>query len=300
MIEPTTLRALTMIAATGSVAAAADGLGFTPSAVSQQVKRLEAEVGVALLERAGRGVVLTAPGKALVSSAPEVFAALERAVDAARSRSESPIGTLRVVAFSTAVRGLLVPRLPAIAARHPLLRLAIDEADPAEAAHALSAGTADAAILHDSHDLPGLPAGLRVEAVHLDAGDVIVRDDHPLAGTRSVTAEDLGGAAWVTSPPGTACHDWFLRLFADRPRPAVRHRVDDFSTQIALVAAGGVIALVPRLARPPLPPGLRPIAVEPLPTRCVELAWRASSRDNPGVHALLDALRPAGMAGADL
>ncbi|MEP7161956.1 MAG: LysR substrate-binding domain-containing protein [Dermatophilaceae bacterium] len=296
MIEAAALRALTMIAATGSVAAAADGLGYTPSAVSQQVKRLEAQVGVPLLERAGRGVILTAPGKALAANAPEVFAAMERAVDAARSRSAQPTGTLRVAAFSTAVRGLLVPRLPTLATRHPLLRVSIDEADPDQAAHALSAGTADAAILHDAADLPGLPSGLRIEPVHLDAGDVIVRDDHPLAASHSVTAADLAGYAWVTSPPGTACYDWFQRLFADRPRPEVRHRVDDFSTQVALVAAGGAIALVPRLGRPPLPPGLRPVAVEPLPTRSVELAWRVSSADNPAVAALLDVLRPSDVA----
>ena len=65
MIDAAALRALTLIADTGSVAAAAEALGFTPSAVSQQVKRLEAQVGVALLARAGRGVVLTSAGESL-------------------------------------------------------------------------------------------------------------------------------------------------------------------------------------------------------------------------------------------
>ena len=79
MIDPAALRALSLIADTGSVAGAADTLGITPSAVSQQIKRLEAALDVPLLSRAGRGVVLTAAGHSLAAAAPEVFAALERA-----------------------------------------------------------------------------------------------------------------------------------------------------------------------------------------------------------------------------
>lgn len=298
MIDPAALRALTLIADTGSVAGAADALGFTPSAVSQQVKRLEGTLGVPLLSRAGRGVVLTAAGESLAAAAPEVFASLERATQAALSRSAVPTGTVRVVAFSTAIRGLLAPGLAALGVRHPALRVAVDEADPAEAAAALAAGAADLAILHDSAALPAwsgstpVRRGLRTEQIAVDVGDVIVRVDHPLAGADRVTAADLRGDAWVTSPPGTACHDWFQRLFARTARPEVRHRIDDFSTQLALVAAGGGIALVPRLARPPLPAGLVALPVAPTPTRSVETAWRASSEDSPAIRAIRAALRP--------
>jgi len=295
MIDPAALRSLTMIAAEGSVAGAADALGFTPSAVSQQVKRLEAQVGVPLLARAGRGVVLTAAGEAMVEAAPEVFAAMERANQAALARSAQPRGRLRIVAFSTAIRGLLAPRLPQLAARYPLLELVIDEADPAAATAALAVGSADLAILHDSEGLIGLPAMIHTTHLMQDAGDVAVRDDHPLAAARHVTAADLRGYSWVTSPPGTACYDWFQRLFADSPRPEVRDRIDDFSTQLALVAAGEVIALIPRLGRPPLPPGLRLVPVQPLPVREVGAAWRFSSDDSPGVRVVVGALqRPPG------
>src|SRR3954451_11572055 len=105
MIEVGALRALRSVAALGTLVRAADELGFTASAVSQQIKRLERQVGVALLAPAGRGVVLTPAGQAVVDSAAEVFEALERCADAARSVSEgAPRGVLRVVAFSTAVR----------------------------------------------------------------------------------------------------------------------------------------------------------------------------------------------------
>lgn len=300
MIDPGALRALSLIADTGSVAAAADALGFTPSAVSQQVRRLQAQVGVPLLARAGRGVVLTPAGQSLSAAAPEVFAAMERATQAALARATAPTGTLRVVAFSTAIRGLVAPCLPPLAVRHPALRLAITEEDPAEAAAALTSGAADLAVVHDSAALPAwsertpVRRGVRTECVYLDVGDVIVRDDHPRAAASGVTAAELRGDAWVTSPPGTACHDWFQRLFARSPQPLIQHRIDDFSTQLALVAAGSGIALVPRLARPPLPAGLVALPVEPAPTRSVEVAWRASSQDSPAIRVVREALRELG------
>lgn len=302
MVDPPALRALTLVAQTGSVAGAADSLGLTPSAVSQQLKRLESSLGVPLLSRAGRGVVLTAAAESLCAAAPDVFASLERATQAALAQAAEPTGTVRVAAFSTAIRGLLAPALPALAARHPALRVTLDEADPEQAAAALAAGSVDLAVLHDSAALPAWSAApvrraLRTEQLAVDVGDVIVRADHPLArragsvtGGAGVTAAELRGDVWVTSPPGTACHDWFQRLFARAARPEVHHRIDDFSTQLAVVAAGGGIALIPRLARPPLPDGLVALAVTPAPTRIVECAWRASSDDSPALQAVRAAL----------
>ncbi|AQA21040.1 bacterial regulatory helix-turn-helix, lysR family protein [Rhodococcus sp. MTM3W5.2] len=85
MIDVGSLGALRSVAALGTIARAADELGFTASAVSQQIKRLERQVGVALLAPAGRGVVLTPAGQALLDAAPEVFQSLERCAEAARS-----------------------------------------------------------------------------------------------------------------------------------------------------------------------------------------------------------------------
>src|SRR5689334_15283925 len=126
MIDVAALQALRSVAALGTLARAADELGFTASAVSQQIKRLERQVGVPVLAPAGRGVVLTPAGQAVVDSAAAVFQALERCVEAAQSVADgAPRGTLRVVAFSTGVRGLLAPVLPRLAAHCPDLRLHI-------------------------------------------------------------------------------------------------------------------------------------------------------------------------------
>ncbi|WNV86335.1 LysR substrate-binding domain-containing protein [Umezawaea sp. Da 62-37] len=296
MIDVGTLRALRSVAALGTLARAADELGFTASAVSQQIKRLERQLGVPVLAQAGRGVVLTPAGQAIVDSAHEVFQALERCAQAARSVSEgAPRGVLRVVAFSTAIRGLLAPAVVSLSARHPDLRVEITEQDPDQALHRVDAGTADLALVHDADGLPVLPpSSLTRRHVHTDVGDVVVDRAHPLARLdRPLTGADLAGHAWVTSPPGTVCHQWFRRLVADLPEePDVRHLVDDFATQLSLVATGGVLALIPRLARPPLGEGLVSRPLRRRPTREVHAAWRRSADASPALRAVLAELAP--------
>lgn len=291
MIEVGALRALRSVAALGTLARAAEELGFTASAVSQQLKRLERQVGVPVLAPAGRGVVLTPAGQAIVDSAAEVFQALERCAEAARSVSAgAPRGTLRVVAFSTAIRGLLAPLLRGLSVRCPDLRVDITEQDPGEALHSVDAGTADLALVHDADGLPAAqPPSLTRRLVHTDVGDVVTSRSHPLAGLGSLLGHaDLAGHAWVTSPPGTVCHQWFRRLFADAPEePDVRHLVDDFATQLSLVASGEVIALIPRLARPPLGEDLVALPLRRQPKREVHAAWRRSADASPAIRAVL-------------
>ncbi len=291
MIDIAALRALRTVAALGTLAGAAHELGFTASAVSQQLRRLERQVGVPVLAPAGRGVVLTAAGRALVEAAPDVFEALERCAEAARSvAAGAPRGVLRVAAFSTAIRGLLAPALVPLSRRHPDLRVLVREQDPDQALHSVAAGTADLAVVHDADGVPALlPPSLVQRHVHTDVGDVVLSRTHPLARQPGpLAAVDLAGHAWVTSPPGTVCHQWFRRLVATVPEePDVRHLVDDFATQLALVASGDVLALIPRLARPPLGEGLvsRPL-LQP-PTRQVCAAWRRSADASPAIKAVL-------------
>ncbi len=291
MIEVGALRALRSVAALGTLARAADELGFTASAVSQQIKRLERQVGMPVLAPAGRGVVLTPAGQAIVDSAPEVFQALERCVEAAQSVAEgAPRGILRVVAFSTAVRGLLARTVPRLSSRCPELQVHITEQDPDQALRGVDAGIADLALVHDADGLPPpLPSSLTQRHIHTDFGDVVMDRTHPLARLdRPLTSADLAGHAWVASPPGTVCHQWFQRLVAD---PDVRHLIDDFSTQLSLVASGEVIALIPRLARPPLGEGLVSRPLRRPPRREVHAAWRRSADASPAIQAVLAELR---------
>src|SRR3954462_10636909 len=99
------------VAAHGSVSGAAEALGYTPSAVSQQLAALEREAGRVLIERRGRGIALTETARLLLPHAHDVLAALERA-DATLARTASELtGTVRLAAFPTATRALLPPAL---------------------------------------------------------------------------------------------------------------------------------------------------------------------------------------------
>ncbi|GAA8847298.1 LysR family transcriptional regulator [Helicobacter pylori] len=291
MIDLAALRALASIAGRGTLARAAAELGYTPSAVSQQVKRLEREVGTPLLSPAGRGVVLTPAGRALVEASGDVFAAVEMASCAAQSvTGASPTGLLRIGAFSTAIRGLLAPALVDLADRHPDLRVDIVELDPLEALAAVDVGSVDLAFVHDADGVPTpAPASIRQAVVHTDLGDLALPTGHPLAEESTPVPEAvLAAHPWVTSPPGTVCHQWFRRLFAGiGHEPDVRHVADDFATQLALVRSSGVLALVPRLARPEVPDGVTIRPLSPAPRREVRAAWRVSAHASPAVRAVV-------------
>ena len=109
-----------------------------------------------------------------------------------------------------------------------------------------------------------------------------------------MTRPELAGLRWVSSPPGTVCHLWFQRLISEvGESPDVRHCVDDFSTQVALVAADGVAALLPRLARPHLSPSVTVIPLANPPRRTIHAVWRASAGDDPALLAVVDAVEEA-------
>jgi DNA-binding transcriptional LysR family regulator len=171
----------------------------------------------------------------------------------------------------------------------PELRVEITEQDPEEALRSVDAGTADLALVHDADGLPAAqPPSVTQRLVHTDVGDVVMSRSHALASVTEPLGAEVYGHAWVTSPPGTVCHQWFRRLFADAPEePDVRHLVDDFATQLSLVASGEVLALVPRLARPPLGEDLIARPLRRQPKREVHAAWRRSADASPAIRALL-------------
>src|ERR1700679_3160482 len=125
MIDLVELAALRAVDSRGSLVAAADALGFTPSAVSQQVKRLERQTGVPLLERVGRGVMLTGHGRHLVEQGTLLLDGLEELQSGLHRQAGTVAGHVRLTAFSTAMRGLIAPRLPPGLAPNPGRRVPV-------------------------------------------------------------------------------------------------------------------------------------------------------------------------------
>src|SRR6202044_2783518 len=109
MIDLVALDALRAVDSRGSVVGAADALGFTPSAVSQQIKRLERQSGAAMLEHVGRGVILSERGRLLAEQGQLLLAELEQLENLALGDGRSPTGEFRIASFYTAGRGVVAP-----------------------------------------------------------------------------------------------------------------------------------------------------------------------------------------------
>src|SRR6201996_7310785 len=133
MIDLAALGALRAVGTSGSVTAAAEALGYTPSAVSQQIKRLERQAGVPLLERVGRGVMLTGHGRHLVEQGTRLLSDLEELQSGLHEQAGTVAGHVRLAAFATAMRGLVAPALPPVLAAHPGLRVSLAEREPEDA-----------------------------------------------------------------------------------------------------------------------------------------------------------------------
>lgn len=293
MIDLDALVSLQAIDTHGSVIAAADSLGFTPSAVSQQVKRLERQAGVALLERVGRGVILTGPGRRLVDEGSRLLSDIEQIEANLHREAETVAGHLRLAAFSTAMRGLVAPAAGQVLADHPRLSLALIEREPWEAIDSVAGGHCEIALVHSWGDVPlSIPDHVATHVVATDEADVIVPADHRLADRSWVTPKDLVDERWIATGEGTICRQWLRRMYDGTGRvPIVAHQSSEFQSHLALVAAGLGIALVPRLGRERLSDAVRAVAVRsPTPTREISALYRRSMAASPSIRAVLDAL----------
>jgi DNA-binding transcriptional LysR family regulator len=287
MLDVRRLRLLRELALRGTIAAVAEALAFTPSAVSQQLSALEREAGLPLLERTGRRVTLTPAGKNLARHAETVLECLERAAAELVDARQGLAGPLRIGTFPTAARVIVLAALTDLARQHPGLVPMVSEIDPAGVAHALRAGELDVALIHDydflpAHAEPGLATQpLCTESMYLAS-----------LGATSSTINQWKDAPWITATPGTLCHTMTLRACqAAGFTPQIRHQVDDFAMVLDLVAAGQGVALVPQLAAVNPPPAVTLTRV-PL-SRRTEIAVRSGSAGHPAVAAVVGALRHA-------
>ncbi|WP_407988282.1 LysR family transcriptional regulator [Kitasatospora sp. CMC57] len=293
MMDLGRLRALHAVAVHGSVGGAAAALGFTPSAVSQQIAKLERETRTVLLERQGRGVALTDAARTLADTAQQVLALVEQAEVTLEEQRGEAVGRLVVAAFATGARGILPGALAELRERCPDLDVRLLEVDPYLAADLVARGEVDLALVQDWPTVP-LPIqdGLSRLDLGIDPVDLLLPAGHPLAALAVVPVGRLLGQRWISVPPGNICHDWLVRTLREAgEEPDVIYQVGEFETQIALIGAGLGIGLVPRLGRAALPPGVVARPVVPEPARRVFVLWRTRTSRRPAITATLQALR---------
>ena len=301
MIDVRRLRVLRALADHGTVAAAAQALHLTPSAVSQQLAALEREVGQPVVERRGRGLILTGAGDVVLEHAHALFAQLERAEADVAAHGRGELGTVVVGAFPTALASVAAPAVQALADEHPRLRVELLDVESPHCFAALAGESIDVAISMESASAPA-PDDPRFARRPLldDPLDAALPVGHPLARRASIALEALAGETWVGPSDGTSCLEVTLAGCAAAGfTPRLTHRTTDFTTLMTFVAAGLGVALVPRLAQGRVPDGVAVVALRGTPpARRVFAATRRGSETRPTVAAVLDALGDAAAVAA--
>jgi DNA-binding transcriptional LysR family regulator len=293
MIDVRRLRSLRELADRGTIAAAADALHLTASAVSQQLAALERDVGQRLVEPDGRRVRLTPAAHVLLDHSGPLFAQLERMQADLDAHARGEQGEVRVGAFPTAIIDLVAPAAEALRASAPGVRLAVREAEAPDVFDLLVRGELDVTIAMASAYAP--PATderfTRVE-LQRDVLDAAVPLDHPLAGAPEIALLDLQAETWIVPPPGFQCESVLLGACQGAGfAPRTAHRTQDWAAALALVSAGLGVTLVPRLAQTAPPPGvaIRPVAGA-APCRHLFATCRGGADRAPVVRVVLDAL----------
>jgi DNA-binding transcriptional LysR family regulator len=299
MLELRRLRLLRELRDRGTIAAVADALQFTPSAVSQQLAILERDSGVRLLERAGRGVRLTDAGLVLARHAESL---LEHAAIVESDLAEAAgtvAGRARIAGFESVALRLALPAMHALARDAPALRCELLELEPEEALPALALGDLDL-VLGDEwqHQPRSLPDGVTRHELLSDRVRLLLPARHPAARRHSaaVPLAELAGDPWTAGHAGLGWDEMTRRTCRELGGfdADIRHRTNDAGISLELVAQGLAVAMLPDLALPARLPGVkqRDIADAQL-SRAIFAATRATDGSRPSTRALLEAVRAA-------
>lgn len=296
-------------AARGSIARTAEALGYTPSAVSQQLAVLEKEAGAALLDRTARSADLTDAGRRLAAYAERILAMVEEAEADLSARAAEPAGRVVVTAFPSAAVAF-APALARSLRAHPQLSLLLRQSSPSEGLQLVRSGEVEVAIADDwtgrlAADLTGMnessadPVQGVLSYYHLvrDPLVLVVARGHPAADPeRGVDLRALRDEPWLAAPSGEPSRDALDRLLAAvGVAPPVASEFEGLGTVANLVARGLGIAIMPRLA---VGAYERRVVVRELPAgldlaRDVFAVARTASLARPAVAVIVRALRRA-------
>ena len=287
------LRALCEVADRGTIAAAADALHLTPSAVSQQLAALERDVGERLVEPDGRSIRLTPVAHVLIRRAQTIFAEVESMHAEVAEHAAGERADLRIGAFATAIARIVAPAAGALRKAAPGIRLAIVEAEAPDAFARLGRQELDVVVSMEAPSVPGLddPRITRI-ALAADPLDAVVPVSHPLAARDAIDLAALRGEPWVGPPGGWTCEQVIVGACqAAGFTPDIVHRAGEWRALAAIAGAELGVGLLPRLAGVTSGAGavIRPLTGPP-PCRHLFVACRRGAEGAPAMRAVLDAL----------
>lgn len=284
------LRALRELSVRKTMAAVAEALNVSPSAVSQQISLLELEAGIELIERRGRGVELTVAGRQLVERANRIFAELEAARTDIAELKEVVAGELRVAAFPSVAAALMPRTIRALRETHARLVIQFDEMEPEESLAALRSWQTDAALIDDLNVPPGvLEPTISVRPLIEDVFNVMVSQDHPMAGRAAVTLEELRDEYWINDTASVA----YSRLLIDLCQragftPNITARSKGFEVSVAMIREGCAIAFLPGLRASHDLEDVWVCRVQPEIRRRISVAFRKGEERSPAIQAFLN------------
>lgn len=296
MLELGRLRALHAVSTYGSVQEAAAALHVTTSAVSQQLGKLEREVGQRLVERNGRGVRLTDAALLLAGHAGRILTQVEEARSDLEASRGAVHGHVTVAAFASGARGLMPPVLCALRDRYPDLTVELRELEMDDSIPMVERGDVDVAIVNDWDTEPLAPIdGIVKTPLVDDVFDLVLPARHRLAGRDAVNLAEMDGEPWIGWTKGSICNLWLMRTVRGLGiEPWIAHTVEDHHTQMTLVAAGLGAAMLPRIGRPVPTPDVRIVALRPSLARHIFALNRTGASRRPTVRTVVGALRTAG------
>ena len=297
MLDLRRLALLRELRARGTIAAVAEALAYTPSAVSQQLAQLQREAGVALTERVGRRLRLTDAGLLLVEHADVLLGRLEEAEAELQDISGTVHGTVKLASLQTPSLSLVPPALDSLERRHPRLRIELFEMEPERSLPAVVLGEYDVALAEEYDDVPR-PRYPELERDELCRDPIVAvpPSDHPAAAHSTVRLRDLGDDRWLSPHADTQFAQAQLRAcrLIGGFEPDVRHWANDIAILIALVAAGQGVVLLPGLARAERE---ERVAVRPIDEadlgRTIYALSRRTANARPSIRALITALQEA-------
>lgn len=284
------LRLLRELELRGTVTAVAEALSYSPSSVSQQLAKLEAEVGSPLLEREGRRLALTDAGRAVAAHAAQIIASEERVRGELETLRPAVSGTIRIASLETVARALFPAALSWLRAAHPALRVELAVVPPEQGLAELESHRFDLVV---AEQYPGhvraLVPGLTRKRLGLDPIRLAVPVSAPL-----LRIEDAAERAWISEPEGTAARAWVVQQCrAAGFEPDVPFLAADLHTHIELVSSGHAVSLLPDLV---WWAGRRDIALVDLPgspRRELFTVVRDAAESRPAVATVRQALDAA-------
>lgn len=270
------LRVFAVVTEQGAITRAAQELRITGSAVSQQVRRLEQDLGTTLIEPHGRGIRLTDAGYIVAECAVAARASIEaceQAIDL-HAGATALTGPVRIGVVMSAIRTVIGPALADLTERHPGLRPEVSDGETVDFIELLVRHRLDAAVLESwQHHVPRGLSALQAELIATEPVDLAVCAERSPA-PRGLA--DVADAAWTACAPRSEAYQAISELLrASGLTPDIRFEIPAFAAQLELVAAGVAVALIPRLAQTEATSDrVRYIRLDPPVTRRILLVTR--------------------------